>query len=40
VTHVLCEKREGTNLDKNCWSSVTCHGLAILLGPKPGAQAP
>lgn len=29
LLHALCEQAEGTNLSKNCWSSVTCHGLVI-----------
>ncbi len=33
LTNVICEKCEGTNLAKNCWNSVTCYGVAILLEP-------
>lgn len=29
---LICEKREGTNLLKNCWNSVTCYGAAITVG--------
>ena len=33
ITNLNCEQREGTNLAKNCWNSVTCYGVAILLEP-------
>lgn len=33
ITNLTCEQREGTNLAKNCWNSVTCYGVAIALGP-------
>jgi hypothetical protein len=29
LTSLICEKREGTDLAKNCWNSVTCFGVAI-----------
>ncbi len=33
ITNMICEQREGTNVAKNCWNSVTCYGVAIVLGP-------
>jgi len=33
ITNLTCEHQEGTNLAKNCWNSVTCYGVAIVLGP-------
>jgi hypothetical protein len=30
---VLCERPEGTNLLRNCWTSVTCHGAAVRVSP-------
>lgn len=33
ITNLICEQQEGTNLAKNCWNSVTCYGVAIVLGP-------
>ncbi|MDO8303171.1 MAG: Rcs stress response system protein RcsF [Sedimentisphaerales bacterium] len=32
ITNLTCEQQEGTNLAKNCWSSVTCYGVAIAVG--------
>ena len=34
LTNLLCEAREGTNVAKNCWNSVTCHGVAIAIGER------
>ena len=31
ITDLICES-EGTNLTKNCWSSVTCHASAVKVG--------
>lgn len=36
ITNLICERQEGTNLAKNCWNSVTCYGVAIILGPASG----
>jgi S1-C subfamily serine protease len=33
ITNLTWERREGANLTKNCWNSVTCYGVAIVLGP-------
>ena len=33
ITNLICEQREGTNVAKNCWNSITCYGVAIALGP-------
>jgi len=33
ITNLLCERQEGTNVAKNCWNSITCYGVAIVLGP-------
>lgn len=29
ITNLVCDPREGTSLNKNCWNTVTCRGLAI-----------
>jgi S1-C subfamily serine protease len=39
ITNLTCEQREGTNLAKNCWNSVTCYGVAIVLG-SAGEESP
>ena len=31
ITDLICET-EGTNLAKNCWTSVTCHASAVKIG--------
>ena len=36
ITNLICERQEGTNVAKNCWNSVTCYGVAIVLGPASG----
>ena len=33
ITNLICEQREGTNVAKNCWNSITCYGVAIVLEP-------
>lgn len=43
ITNLLCEPVEGTNLAKNCWSSITCYGTAIRVtseAPKSRAKKP
>lgn len=39
ITNLICEKGEGTNLAKNCWNSVTCYGVAIVLDPTNGKSS-
>lgn len=29
ISNLLCEGREGPNLAKNCWTSITCYAVAI-----------
>ena len=29
IANVVCDKVEGTNYAKNCWSTIACHALAV-----------
>ncbi len=40
VNNLLCESMEGTNLAKNCWNSVTCHAVALRVGPDSSSSSP
>ncbi len=36
LAHLICDPMEGTNLEKRCWSSVTCRAVAVKTQGKSG----
>ncbi len=36
LAHLICEPMEGTNIEKGCWSSVTCRAVAVKTQGKLG----